>query len=317
MKFLLLGYSRIARRRVVPALRRLGIRQLDVASVSSEALERPADLAGRWFRDYEQALAESDAGIVYISTTNNLHRPLAAQALRRGLHVVIDKPACLSLAEACDLSEAAQSSGVCLAEATVWGSHPQVSEAVRLLRGSATRILCAFSFPPLPPSDYRYRADLGGGADYDTGPYALTPARLFFGRPALEIEARALSHFEGAVTGFSLLAIYPEGRSLTGSFGFTTSYVNQLQILGPDLVVNLERVFSPPADLPLSVTVREKNAVRNIDIAPADTFERFIQDVLIAIERREYDRFRQTLLFDASQMDQLRSALARRGDHKA
>ena len=310
MKFLLLGYSRIARRRVIPALKRIGIRELDVASVSVEAMEQPQDLDGRWFRDYEQALAESNARVVYISTTNNLHAKLATQALRRGFHVVVDKPACLNSAEAGDLAEVAQSTGLCLAEATVWGSHPQVLKALDYFPNSATRILSAFSFPPLPANDYRYRADLGGGALYDVGPYAITPARLFFGQPALEMEARALSYSDGVITSFSLLAVYPQGRCLTGFFGFTTSYANQLQILGPHAGVALERVFSPPADLALRLTVRERDVVRNVDVAAGDTFEVFIREVLVAIRRRDYERFRETLLFDAGQLEQLGSALS-------
>ncbi len=311
MKVLLLGYSSIARRRVIPALQRLGVRDLDVASVSSDLSGAHEGFEGRKFHNYEDALSASNAQLVYISTTNHLHASLAALSLRRGFHTVVDKPACLSLEEAQGVAELSRSAGRCIAEATVYSYHPQVLTAVDLCQGRATRLLAAFSIPPLPSSNHRYRTDLAGGADLDMGPYALTPARLFFGSHSLEIEGRVLSEHEGAITSFSLLSLHPKGRCLTGVFGFTTAYVNQLQVLGPDIRIEMERVFSPPADLALELSVRENDRVKSVEIAPADSFEQFLKAVFLSIECGEFEGFRETLLFDAEELDALRSVLLR------
>ena len=308
MRMLLLGYSSIARRRIIPALRRLNIQELDIASVSSDA---PDGFEGRWFRDYHHALAESDAQVVYVSTTNNLHGPLAVQALQRGFHVVVDKPACASLAEAQNLVEIAMSAGRCVAEATVYGYHPQVLKAVDLFEGRATRLLAAFNVPPFPASNYRYRPELGGGADLDIGPYAVTPGRLFFNVASLEIEARVLSEQQGVITSFSIISLYPEGRCLTGTFGFTTSYVNQLQILSSDLNIRMERTFSPPPDMGLELQVRENNQNQTLGIAAADSFGRFLHSIFLAIGSGDFKSFGQTLLFDAQELEALRTALER------
>ncbi len=311
MKLLLLGFSRIARRRILPALSRMGIDELEIASVSAGSIGMEPSTIPPHYRTYEDALERSQADLVYISTLNSLHAPLAIAALRRGFHVIVDKPACLSLDEARQLADAAASSGKCLAEATVWAYHPQVQSARDLFSGSATRILAAFSFPPLPPSASRYRAEWGGGAENDVGPYALTPARCFFGEPVAEVDARVLTESCGVIASFAILSHYSKGRCLTGFFGFDTSYINQLQIFGLTLGISMDRVFSPPADLPLQLSVRQEDRARIIEVPAADSFELFLREVFAAIRRGEYDHFCETLVSDASEREVLRMALAR------
>jgi len=311
MKVLLLGFSRIAQRRILPALARLGLRGIEVASLLAESTENQHIGVEKRYFTYQEALENSRADLVYVSTINSLHAPLASSALRRGFHVIVDKPACLTVQEAADLTELAASSARCLAEATVWAYHPQVCRALELFQGGATRIAAAFSFPPPPETDTRYKAEWGGGAENDLGPYALTPGRCFFGQPAEAIEARILSECRGVTTSFALMSVYPKGRSLTGYFGFDTCYVNQLQVAGPMLGISMERVFSPPAELPMRLSVIQNNEVRGIDLAPADTFELFLRDVFEAIRVGEFSGFRRALLADSLEREALRSSLLR------
>ena len=311
MKLLLLGFSRIAQRRILPALASLGLPGIDVASVLAESTENQHIGVEKRYWTYQEALENSRADLVYVSTINSLHAALASEALRRGFHVIVDKPACLTAQEAYDLTELAASSGKCVAEATVWAYHPQVCQAMELFQGGATRIAAAFSFPPLPNTDTRYKAEWGGGAENDLGPYALTPGRCFFGQPAEVIEARILSEYMGVTTSFALLSTYPNGRSLTGYFGFDTCYVNQLQVAGPRLGISMERAFSPPAGMPMRLSVHEDDQVRGIDIAPADTFAIFMRTVLEAIREGEFAGFRRALLADSLEREALRSSLLR------
>ncbi len=311
MKLLLLGFSRIAQRRILPALARLGLQGIEVASVLAESTENPHLPVEKRYFTYQEALDNSRADLVYVSTINSLHAPLACASLRRGFHVIVDKPASLTVPEAADLTELAASKGKCVAEATVWAYHPQVGRALELFQGGATRIAAAFSFPPPPETDIRYQAEWGGGADNDLGAYALTPGRHFFGQPAEAIEARILSESRGVTTSFALLSVYPQGRSLTGYFGFDTSYVNQLQVASPLVSISMEKVFSPPAALPLRLSVLEGNEVRGIDLPPADTFELFMRDVFEAIRVGEFERFRRDLLADSVEREALRASLLR------
>ncbi|MEZ5288658.1 MAG: Gfo/Idh/MocA family oxidoreductase [Vicinamibacterales bacterium] len=245
---LVIGYSNIAARRVLPALWSTGVRGLEVASTSATAIDWPGDTPRR-FHTYEEALAESRADLVYISTVNSAHAALTARALDAGFHVVVDKPAALALDDVRDLAVLAESRGRVLAEAVVWAHHPQVARARQVFDDAGcrpTHLWAAFSFPPLPPGNFRMRAGAGGGMMNDLGPYAVTCGREFFGDAPVEVVGRVLSATGDVDTGFSLLARYPDGRSTVGSFSCTTGYVNRLEVAGPGVVVGIERAFSPP-----------------------------------------------------------------------
>ena len=51
---------------------------------------------GAFFRDYEAALQESDADIVYLSLPNAMHEHWVMAALGAGKHVIVDKPAMMT-----------------------------------------------------------------------------------------------------------------------------------------------------------------------------------------------------------------------------
>ncbi|HWB95995.1 MAG TPA: Gfo/Idh/MocA family oxidoreductase [Bryobacteraceae bacterium] len=306
MKVLLLGYSDIAKRRVLPALRSLGA-AVDIASRSTAAIES----SGRWFRDYDTAISQTDAELVYISTVNNGHAQWTRRALEAGRHVAVDKPAFLTLEETHQLLELADRRRLCLAEATVYGYHPQcamVREVFREAGATPTRLIAAFSVPPLSPQNFRYRAELGGGALWDLGPYAVTPGRIFFESPPSGIHAWRLSANDEVDTSFSMVGVYPDGRSCIGSFGYTTGYINRLDIIGPGVVVTMDRAFSPPPDLPMRLTVRRLNQVTAIEVPPSDSFRLFFDHLFSAIQGRNDRSFSQHLLADAEALHHLRES---------
>ena len=91
MNWLLLGHSEIAKKRVIPALKKCGIKRIDIASKSRlDDVRLPNGMvAGCFYQDYEEAIKDSKAGIVYISTINSLHAPLAELAVKIwGFHTV-------------------------------------------------------------------------------------------------------------------------------------------------------------------------------------------------------------------------------------
>src|ERR1035438_2318397 len=138
MKVLLIGYSSISKRRVIPALLSLGAESVDVASLSKSAWEWSSYLPLRMFRDYDQALDQTDAQAVYVSTVNSQHARWARKALQSGFHVIVDKPAFLSVAETQELIELAHRNQRCLAEATVYGCHPSISTARKAFEQAGT-----------------------------------------------------------------------------------------------------------------------------------------------------------------------------------
>ncbi|MDH7568050.1 MAG: Gfo/Idh/MocA family oxidoreductase [Armatimonadota bacterium] len=313
MDVLILGCSRIAQKRVIPALASLPeVGRIHFASRAPlDGSPVPAEKRGEVLTGYEAALAALQPCLVYVSLPNSLHAEWVEKALQRGFHVVVDKPAVLSLQNAEALAELARRSRLCLAEATVWSYHPQVEIAKRLFTdaGSApTRLAAVFSFPPLNPSDWRYRAALGGGSLFDQGPYAVSCGRVFFGVAPTEVVCRVHSRDEEVETSFSVLATYPNGCAMTGHFGFNTEYRNSILLLGPGVAVELDRVFTMPPDLPTEVSVRQNNTNRVVSVPAADTFARFFAEVFRAIEAGDTAALTDALLQDAACLHRLRQS---------
>lgn len=308
MHVLMLGNSEIGRRRVLPALARNGVRRVDIASRSNaDGAAWPAGMTGAVFGDYAEAIAASTAELVWISTVNSLHADLAKAALAAGRHVVVDKPLALCLDDARALAGLARERRLVLAEATVYADHPQIEAARRVFRdaGSApTQLIAAFSFPPLPPGNFRHRPELGGGALLDLAPYAMSLGRVFLDAPPDDVIGRKFGHDDG----FSLLALYPGGRSVTGHFGAATGYVNRLTLLGPDVTVTLERAFTSPPDLACRLSASVANAPVTLEIPAADSFALFLGRVFAAIRRRDGEDFLTALLADAEATARLKAS---------
>jgi NDP-hexose-3-ketoreductase len=312
VKLLLIGYSKIAQKRVLPALTQAGILAVDVASCSrATEVALPEDLAGRVFEDYTTALDQSDADLVYVSTINSTHAEWAEQALRCGYHVVIDKPACTSLEDTRLLLELARQRGLCLAEATTYGYHPQIEVIRQAFAGAGsgpTCLVATFSFPPLAADNFRYRAAADGGALWDLGPYAVTPGRLFFGAEPEEIFCRVTERGTEVETGFSLLMTYGNGRSMVGHFGFNTGYHNRLDVLGPGVTATIDRVFTTPPTAANEVHVNQHDRPKSIAVPPADQFALFLHAVVRAIETGQHGPLAEDMLSDAQVLHRLREA---------
>ncbi len=304
MKILVLGYSSIFQRRGLAALTAIPeVTEISVASRSrADQVDLPAAVRGAVYADYDRALAESGADLAYVSTVNTTHVPLAEAALQRGMHVVIDKPATMSLEDTEQLVQLAREQGVCLAEATVYGYHPQI-QAIRDIfseAGSApTRITVAFCIPPLPDGDFRYQADLGGGALWDMSIRPISAGRLFFGAEPERVECVVLERRGDLDVAFSVLLTYGSGRALVGHFGFTTGYRNHVTLLGPDVTLSLNRIFTTPPTLRNTLRVNVRNQRRTEEIPPADTFTEFWRDVVDAVSVGDTGRFMDVMLYDA------------------
>lgn len=70
---------------------------------------------------------------VSIVTPNHLHFGPAKMALENGFHVIIDKPLCLSVAEARQLVKVVEKTGLILALTHTYTGYPMVKEARRLV----------------------------------------------------------------------------------------------------------------------------------------------------------------------------------------
>ena len=171
-----------------------------------------------------------------------------------------------------------------------------------------TRATATFTFPPLPPRDFRYRADCGGGSLYDLGPYAAATNRLLCGAAPAGVHCTVLSRDAGVDTSFSVLLTHAGGGSLAGHFGFVTAYQNRLSVVTRSRTIDADRLFTTPPDLACTLRVREGHDDRNVPVAPGDAFALFLEAFIDAMGQRDFEAFARALLEDATLRARLRDA---------
>ncbi|UPK02125.1 Gfo/Idh/MocA family oxidoreductase [Bradyrhizobium sp. 170] len=314
MRLLIVGYSSIVERRVMPAAAKVA--EIDEISIASKSRPRPEGWPkqGLFFDDYEAALRGSDSDLVYLSLPNALHERWVMAALAAGKHVVVDKPAMMTLAGSERAVGEARRVNRLVAEATVFGYHPQFETLAAFVTetGSLTQAAAQFIIPPLPIGNFRNHAELGGGCLLDMGPYAAATMRILGGGAASEITALAGGrHPEtGVDMGFSVLARLGNGGAFSGHFSFEGEYQNRLLVVGRSGSVLIERVFTPPADHQMEWRRRLRNVDDVVTFEPADTFARFLAAVTSAIAAGDHESYHRDLLSDARCRDMIATALA-------
>lgn len=312
MRLLILGYSSIAERRVIPAAAKVSA--IDEISIASKSRPQPSGWpkAGHFFNDYETALREGHPDIVYISLPNAMHEHWVMMALATGRHVIVDKPATMTL-EASEraVTEARRFDGV-LAEATVFCYHPWFETLAGFIAEHGPLIYAdaQFIIPPLPIANFRNHRELGGGCLLDMGSYAAGVMRILSGGTPSHIVALAGGqHPEtGVDMGFSVQARLANGVIFSGHFSFEGEYQNRLLIVARSGSVITERVFSPPADHRVEWCQRVSNVESIVTFEVADTFARFLESVTLAIASGDHERFYRDLLVDAECRDRIAEA---------
>jgi len=135
---------------------------------------------------YDDLLADPRVEAVYISTPHPLHAEWVVRAARAGKHILCEKPAALTFAQAEAAIEAARENDVFFMEAFMYRCHPQTAQLVDIVRsgeiGEIRLIRAMFSFQvDRDPSGRLFSNDLGGGGILDVGSYCMSMARLVAG----------------------------------------------------------------------------------------------------------------------------------------
>ena len=135
---------------------------------------------------YEALLADPEVQAVYIATPHPGHAEWAIKAAEAGKHVLCEKPMGMNAAEAMAMFEAAHKHGVFMMEAFMYRCHPQIAEAVKLVKsgaiGEVRFIQTAFGFgAPRIETNRMLANNLGGGGILDVGCYPVSLARLMAG----------------------------------------------------------------------------------------------------------------------------------------
>jgi len=219
----------------------------------------------RSYDDVQRLADDADVDIVYVGSVNIAHEAAVCALVRRGKHVLCEKPLCLSVKSTKACFQAAKEAGVFLMEA-MWSRFTPVHQKLKSvveqgLIGDITNISVTFGQSMRDVNRLTGR-ELGGGSVFDIGIYPINLLVFLLGKPdkiaavaslnseGLEDEVSASLRFPGGKTGtFSLST-----RSKLPNEGFVTGTKGSLKIPNPfwcpERLVHGEQgcIFEAPLD---------------------------------------------------------------------
>jgi predicted dehydrogenase len=262
-----LGTARIAMQHVLPAM--LASPLVDVRAIASRsqaAATAAANALGipRAYGSYAELIADPDIEAIYNPLPNHLHVPWTLQAAAAGKHVLCEKPLALNAAEAQTLREAAQR--VHIEEAFMVRHHPQwqrVRELVRAGRvGSLRAVQVFFSYFNDDASNIRNQPDIGGGALYDIGCYAVLCGRyLFEAEPQRAVALVDRDPALGTDRTTSALLDFGAGGQLAFTVSTQSVRYQRVQVVGTQGRIEVQIPFNAPQGGAMRITLDDGSAL--------------------------------------------------------
>ena len=280
MKILILGYSDIVKRKILPEINSSkDITKIDIASRTIKELENPKPV-NKIFNNYLETIEKSDAEIVYISLPNNLHFEYCISALNNKKNVVVDKPAILNINETDKIYDTAIQNKVFVSMSCVFNLHNCWVKFNNLIDGSKNNgvLYVDFTIPKLESDNIRLSKKLGGGAFNDMAIYASTAGLLFWNKNAKTVKIHRFDE-NGLNLGFTVNANYGNGKEMIGNFGFEKDYKNEVRFVDTSSSYKYSRVFSPPPDFQTTVDVEKDGNTKTINVGKDNTFRNYLNHI--------------------------------------
>lgn len=243
----ILGTGNIARRFASSlALSRTGTLRAAASRSADSAAAFACAHKVETFPDYETLLAHPEIDAFYIATPHPTHARWCLAAARAGKHILCEKPATMTFAEADAVIAEVRAAGVFFMEAFMYRCHPQTARVLEIVRsgrlGEIRLVEASFSFDAgYQPASRLFARHLGGGGILDVGCYTTSMARMIAGAAAgadgpLEPVSVKGAAVRDAAEGTDLFATalleFPGGLLATLAAGVQLSLGNTVRITG-------------------------------------------------------------------------------------
>lgn len=188
--------------------------------VTERARALATDLRTKAFASEAELLSTSDAQLVIVATTNSSLATVASRAVAAGKHVLVEKPAGISLGEVERLENLARSRGLAVKVGFNHRFHPAILELGRLVEsgalGSLMFMRARYGHGGRLGYDKEWRADpllSGGGELLDQGVHLLDLSYGLFGPLPLHSALVTTSYWNMAVDDNAVITLANPGRS--------------------------------------------------------------------------------------------------------
>lgn len=161
----------------------------DPARVAVAATDYPGI---RTYTDYDELMKDDAVDLVIVILPHNLHAPVAVAAAKAGKHVVVEKPMCISVAEADEMINAANEAGTMLSvfHNRRWdGDYCTILETIRKgTIGEVFHIEACMGGYHGPNNWWRDDKKISGGAMFDWGAHIIDWILHFVPQPVVGVD---------------------------------------------------------------------------------------------------------------------------------
>lgn len=275
-----LGCASIAERSVIPAI--LSLKEhFSLVAVASRSAEKAQLFAEKFSCEgivgYEKVISRPDIDAIYIPLPTGLHDEWINRALEHGKHVYAEKSIAMRFSEARGMIDNARRHNVALMEGYMFQYHPQHREVKRMLDdgiiGEVRHFSGAFGFPPLPPDNFRFNDDIGGGVLMDAAGYPLRAAFMLLG-DGLRVSSATLfrDRIRGTAIFGSAFLTGTEGIGVSVAFGFDNFYQCNYVLWGSKGKLTALKAYTPKKDEQPTLLIETPGNSEVISLDAADHF---------------------------------------------
>ena len=216
-----------------------------IYAIASRSEEKVQDFARQFhpekcYTDYQSLLDDENVDVVYIPLPNHLHYEWTIKALKKGKHVLCEKPLALTYEQALEMYQTAEENHVILMEAYAYRQAPLVQRVKQLIDdgmiGKVKYLESTHTNQVTDRTGIRFNKQYGGGAFYDVTCYNISLAGYLLEKEPLSCavlkemdtekdvdtaDTLLLDYGNGTVAMlYSAINCYPKGRfSILGESG--------------------------------------------------------------------------------------------------
>ncbi|WP_394842803.1 Gfo/Idh/MocA family oxidoreductase [Pendulispora brunnea] len=268
IRYAVAGAGNIAQAAVLPAFEHAR-ENSELAAIISSDPEKRETLATHYglrhvgsYDQLESILAQGKIDALYIALPNSMHREFTERAARAKVHVLCEKPMAMTEEDCEAMIRACRDANVKLMIAYRLHFEEANLRAIELVKNGTlgpVRLFDSSFAQQVRPGDIRTRAEVGGGALFDTGIYCVNAARAIFRDEPEEVFAYQVSHGDGRFRGVDATTVavlrFPGERIATFGSSQGAATIDTYRIIGTEGDLRVEPAYTYQGDLTHTLTV--------------------------------------------------------------
>ena len=243
--------------------------------------------ASRFYDNYDDLMQDENVDIIYIATPHAFHYEQTMACIKKGKHVLCEKPMALTYNQTAAMINAAKENKVFLMEGMWTACMPFIDKIKQLIDedviGKLQYVSADFGFKaPVDLEGRLYNKSLGGGSMMDVGIYPLFLATWLLGEPTL-VKAVSKLSITNVDEYTNIILQYPDGQSahLISSIQFNTAI--EAEIIGTKGRIKIKNPWFKATELEVYLADEE---VQNFSMPhKSNGFDYEIQEVMSCLDK--------------------------------